>query len=126
MAAEPTVKKASRREAQLAEVFGPTGPVKRPPKHHRRREIRGLWKTTPAYKCVRALFLIGAALTALSYGFIHVILTDPQLMSKLLRYPVPQGATLTVSSDADVILYGCAIFTGLCFLIMVIVRWRRM
>ena len=120
-----TSSRTSRRESQLKEIFG-GGAKGKPAKPRKRKEIRGLWRTSPAYKCIRALFLTGAALTALSYGFIHVILTDPELMSRLLRYPVPQGTVLTVSSDADAILYGCAVFTGLCFLLMVVVRWRRM
>ena len=118
--------KPSRRQAQLNEVFGGGEPREKPSRQRRRREIRGLWKTTPAYKCARALFLTGAALTAISYAFIHVILTDPWLMSRLLRYPVPQGSSLTVSSDADIILYGCGIFTVFCLLVMILIRWRRM
>ena len=121
-----TKQKTSRRQKQLDEVFGTDSPREKLSRQRRRQEIRGLWKTTPAYKCARALFLIGAALTGVSYAFIHIILTDPWLMSRLLRYPVPQGSSLTVSSDADVILYGCGVFTVFCLVVMILIRWRKM
>ncbi|MEA5010680.1 MAG: hypothetical protein VB100_03045 [Angelakisella sp.] len=96
------------------------------PKERRGKKIIwGLWETTPAYKCIRCLFLIGAALTGVSYWFMQDILTNPELMSKLLRYPVPQGTVLAVSADAKAILTGCAVFTAVCFVMMVVVRWRK-
>lgn len=127
MAAETTVTKAPKQGPEAVGTPGRGSAFgKKPLKRRKRKETRGLCQTTPAYKCIRALFLVGAVLTAISYGFIHVVLVDPVLMGKLLRHPVPQGATLAVSADAYAILYGCAVFTALCFLVMALVRWRKL
>lgn len=92
--------------------------------HHQRR-LRGLGDTALAYKCVRALFLSGFTLTALSYSFIYYIFPDATLMSNLLGHAVPLGTTFTISSNAWAILWACAIFTGFCLAVMFILRPRK-